>query len=222
MPVYDYIPATDQGFRDWATVFASQLSSSPSAFLLTAAQAASVQAVVDDFVAKYQIAIAPETRTKATIIAKDDSRTVAENLCRQYAIIIKETPGISDENKVNAGVRPVNPNREPIDCPQTSPILTIIGNTPGAQSLQYRDPTEPLSRARPFGASELQLFLAISTTENAPLADARFIGKFTRNPISVEFNEPDNGKFATYYSRWASVRGETGPWSLPVSMAIAA
>jgi hypothetical protein len=222
MPTNDYIPSEDSGFRDWATVFASHLTGNPPAYLLSPAQALSVQSAVDDFVAKYQIAIDPATRTKANIIAKDDARSIAETLCRQYAMIIKETPGISDEDKVNAGVRPPNPSKQPIDCPQTSPIVTIIGNTPGSQTLQYRDPTEPLSRARPFGASELQMFLAISETENAPLSQAKFIGKFTRNPISVEFTEADNGKFATYYGRWASVRGETGPWSLPVSMAIAA
>ena len=46
--------------------------------------------------------------------------------------------------------------------------------------------------------------------------------KFTRNPIVVPFAEADDGKIATYYGRWASVRGEVGPWSLPVSMRIAA
>jgi len=218
----DYIPREDAQFRTWATQFAAYISANASAFLLSSAQAASIQSVVDDFDAAYLVATAEATRTKPTIIAKDDARSIAESLCRQYAIIIKETPGISDEDKVAAGVRPVNPNRDPIQCPQTSPIVTIIGNTPSAQTLEYRDPTEPASKAKPFGASELQLFLAIAETENSPLADARFVGKFTRNPIAVEFDEGDNGKFATYYARWASVRGEVGPWSLPVSMAIAA
>src|SRR5687767_5786393 len=44
-----------------------------------------------------------------------------ESLCRQYAMFIKDNAGITDGDKVNIGVRPENPNREPIECPQTSP-----------------------------------------------------------------------------------------------------
>jgi hypothetical protein len=64
--------------------------------------------------------------------------------------------------------------------------------------------------------------LGIGTEEPAPLSACQFYGKFTRNPINVEFSETDDGKMATYYARWASVRGETGPWSLPATMRIAA
>jgi uncharacterized small protein (DUF1192 family) len=189
---------------------------------LTSAQGLSIQAAVDDFVDKLAICSNEATRTRPTVAAKDDARSACESLCRQYAILIKDNAGISDDDKIAIGVRPVNPNREPVDCPQTSPLLNIIGATPGSQTLRYADSNTPDSKAKPFGASELQIFLAVGTTENAPLSDARFYGKFTKNPIAVEFGEADNGKFATYYARWASVRGETGPWSVACSMAIAA
>lgn len=218
----DYIPATDSGFRDWASVFASHLTTDPALYMMTAAEALSVQNAVDDYVDAYQIAIDPDTRTKQAIIDKDDARSIAETLCRQYAILIKENAGISDGDKVNAGVRPINPNREPIEVPQSSPLLNILGNTPGTQTIRFSDTTTPDSRAKPFGASELQLFLAVGDTEPAPISDAQFYGKFTRNPIGVDFSETDDGKMATYYARWASVRGETGPWSLPATMRIAA
>ena len=39
----DYIPPTDQGFRDWATVFAAQLTASPALYMMTAAEALAVQ-----------------------------------------------------------------------------------------------------------------------------------------------------------------------------------
>jgi hypothetical protein len=217
-----YIPAKDADFRNWATVFASSLSANPALFMMTPAEAAGVQDAVDNFVAAYQIAITPETRTKQTIIDKDDARSICESLCRQYAILIKENAGITDGDKVNAGVRPVNPDREPIFCPTTPPLLNILGNLPGTQTLRFSDSTTPDSKAKPFGASELQLFLAIGTEEPAPISSAQFYGKFTRNPIEVDFTEADDKKTATYYARWASQRGEVGPWSLPVTMTIAA
>ena len=177
---------------------------------------------MDEFVAALLVATTETTRTKPNIIAKDDAREIAETLIRQYAGLIKDNSGISDEDKVAIGVRPINPNREQIDCPQTQPLMNIISSTQGLQELRYADSTTPDSRAKPFGASELQLFRAISTTENAPLADAKFYAKFTKNPVVVTFDEADDGKVATYYARWAGPRGDVGPWSVPVSMRIAA
>jgi hypothetical protein len=222
MAATDYIPAEDAQFSLWAQAFAAGISSNPALYQISAAQAASIQGVVNAFVTALLTATTETTRTKATIIGKDDAREVAEGLCRQWAILIKDNAGITDGDKVNIGVRPVNPNREPIQCPQTSPLLSVLGNTPGSQTLRFADTNTPDSKAKPFGASELQLFLAIGTTEPAPLSEARFYAKVTRNPIAVEFAEGDDGKIATYYARWASVRGEVGPWSLPASMRIAA
>jgi hypothetical protein len=80
----------------------------------------------------------------------------------------------------------------------------------------------PDSPAKPFGASELQLFRAVGTTPATDPNAAQFYGKFTKNPMAINFNPADNGKQATYFARWASRRGEVGPWSNPISMAIAA
>jgi hypothetical protein len=222
MPSDDYVPHDDDAFRTFAENFVSGISSSPSLYMLTSGQAASIQSVTDNFVEKLAISSNEATRTRQTIADKDDSRSICESLIRQYAMLIKDNGGITDGDKINIGVRPINPNREPIECPQTSPLLSILGATPGVQTLRYADTLTPDSKAKPFGASELQLFVAIATTEPAPLADARFFAKFTKNPIVVPFAEADDGKIATYYGRWASVRGEVGPWSLPVSMRIAA
>jgi hypothetical protein len=100
--------------------------------------------------------------------------------------------------------------------------VSIIAATPGIQTLRYADSTTPDSSAKPFGATELQLFVVVGTAPASDPEAASFYGKFTRNPIAVSFPPADNGKQATYFARWASRRGETGPWSLPVTMAIAA
>lgn len=218
----DYIPREDAQFSLWAQAFASGISANPALYMLTPAQATFIQNQVNTFVAALLVASNENTRTKPTIAAKDDARSICENTCRQYAIDIKNNEGITDAAKLAIGVRPINPDRNPIECPQTSPLLAILGNTPGSQTIRYADTNTPDSAAKPFGASELQLYLGISTTEPAPFSACQFYGKFTKNPINVEFSEVDDGKMATYYARWASVRGETGPLSLPQSMRIAA
>ena len=68
----------------------------------------------------------------------------------------------------------------------------------------------------------LQLFVAVS---DAPVMDptqSHFRGEFTRRSASVGFDAAQSGKIATYFGRWAGPRGDVGPWSLPISMRIAA
>ena len=219
----DYIPQTDEGFRTWAENFAQSISLDPAKFMMTPAQAASIQAAVDNFVAKLAIATNEFTRTSVTIADKDDALSAAKTLCRQYAIDLKFNEGIADGDKIGVGVRPVNPDREPIDCPSTPPLINVLGNLPGTQTIRYADSSTPDSAAKPFGASELQLFLGVTEGETpATIAQSQFYGKFTRNPVQVDFDETQDGKLATYYARWASARGETGPWSVPVSFRLAA
>jgi hypothetical protein len=221
MPSNDYIPRNDDAFSLYAQTFAQNLTDRPALYMVTPAQAAAVQGVVDDFVAKLLICSNEGTRTKQTIADKDDARSIAESMIRQYAIDIKNNEGITDGDKLTIGVRPINPDREPIDCPTTPPLINVLGNLPGTQTVRYVD-ADTGEKAKPFGASELQLFRGVGTVENMPLAQCQFYGKFTRNPIEVAFDEADDGKIATYYARWASVRGDVSPFSSPASFRIAA
>lgn len=222
MATSDYIPASDDGFRTFAENFAANITANPALYMLTPAQASSIQGVVDDYVARLAVSSNETTRTRTTIADKDDARSVAETMIRQYAIDIKYNEGITDGDKLAIGVRPVNPNREPIDPPTTQPLLNVLGNLPGVQSLRYADSGTPDSRAKPFGVTELQLFRGVGATEPLPLSECRFYGKFTRNPVDVTFTETDDGQIATYYGRWATAKGDVGPWSVPVSFRIAA
>jgi hypothetical protein len=64
--------------------------------------------------------------------------------------------------------------------------------------------------------------VAVGTAPTIDPNTATFYGAVTRNPVPVAFNPADNGKQATYFARWADRKGQVGPWSLPVTMAIAA
>src|ERR1051325_8689115 len=173
-----YMPNEDAQFSIWAQAFANGISDDPARFMLSPAQAASIQTVVDAFVAALLVASTESTRTKPAIISKDNARSVCESLCRQYAMLIKQNDGIADEDKVSIGVRPENPTRTPIDCPQSVPLLNIVAATPGAQTVRFADSVDPENRAKPFGASEILLFCAITDGPNpAPFTDAKFVGK---------------------------------------------
>lgn len=218
----DYIPATDDGFRTWAETFAQNIQLDPNVYQFTAADATTISDAVDEFVAALAVADNPMTRTTSNITIKDTKRNAAEALCRQYAVQIKYNNGITDDAKIDIGVRPVNSSREPIYCPQSSPLINVTGNTPGAQTVRYADSLAPESRGKPFGAAALQLFVYIGDAATVNEDDASFLGLYTKNPVVVAFDPADDGKMATYFARWSGKRGDVGNWSLPVSMRIAA
>lgn len=218
----DYIPAPDADFRTWAESFRDGINADPGKYFLTTTDATTITSVVDDFVDKLTISSNEMTRTKVTIADKDDARVTCEELLRQYAIDIKNNEGISDGDKIAIGVRPINTNREPIDAPGTSPLLNILGATPGNQTLRYSDTLTPDSRSKPFGVIGLELYRGLTDEGEAALSACQFTGLQTRNPIDSEFDEAEDGKMATYYARWVNAKGEAGPWSLPVSMRVAA
>lgn len=217
-----FIPAQDPQALIWMQSFANTLSANVGTYFISAADAATISSAVAAFAAALAISSEPSTRTPVTINDKDEARNAAEQVCRQFAILIKYNAGIGNGAKIAAGVRPVNPDREPIECPQSSPALNVVASTPGSQTLRYTDALTPDTRAKPFGATELQLFCVVGEEPATNPDNAKFMGKFTKNPVSVEFGAADNGKQATYFARWSSRKGEVGPWSLPVSMAIAA
>lgn len=208
-----FIPAPDGLALTWFQTFAAGLSASPGTYGLGPADAANITAAVDAYAAAYAVALDPAQRTKVAVSNKDATRANAEALCRQVASLIKYNNGISDSDKVAVGVRPVNPSRSPINVPASSPLLNVIGATPGSQTVRYADSNSPDRPAKPFGAAQIQVFVAVGT---APVADpdtAQFYGAFTKNPIAVGFDPADDGKVATYFARWASRRGDVGPWS---------
>jgi hypothetical protein len=218
----DYIGRTDAQALQWMQTFSSGLQSDPAKYFVAPIQAAAIVAAVDLFAAGLADAVDPDQRTSVVIAAKDEARNNAEQLCRQFALQIKMNGGISNPDKMAIGVRPVNPSRDPINCPATSPILSIIAATPGAQTLRFADSMTPETGKKPFGATELQLFVHVADTATEDPDAASFYGKFTKNPVGVAFSPTDKGKEATYFARWGDRKGSVGPWSLPVTMTIAA
>ena len=218
----DFMPRKDADLLIWLQSFSSGISSSPATYELTASDAATIATAVQEYADALALAEAPLTRTPGNIAAKDTKRDLAKAICREYAIQIKYNNAISNQSKLDIGVRPVNTSREPIYCPVTSPLINVKGATPGAHTLTFADSMDPNKRAKPFGAAGLQLFAYIGDEPTLNEDDASFIGMYTKNPIAVAFDPTDDGKCATYFARWVGKRGDVSNWSLPVGMRIAA
>jgi len=202
--------------------FVATLSTSPSAYMVSHADCEALQLAVNAYAVAHLAATNEATRTKSAVSLKDQTRNSAEQLCRQYATMIKHNCGISDQAKIDARVRPENRGRQKIECPMTSPAINVIAATPGVHTLRYNDAMTPESSAKPFGAVGLELFIAVGDAPVTDPKEARLYGRFTRNPVTVNFAASDDRKKVTYFGRWTSQRGGVGPWSIARSFTIAA
>jgi hypothetical protein len=219
----DYIPRNDDDALEWLLNFGQKIQAQPSLYQLTPADADGIVAVVEEFETALDALGTPETKRNPVLISdKNDARTAAEQMCRQFAIAIKFNAAISDSAKIAAGVRPVNPNRDPIPAPVTSPLLSIYGAGYATHTVRFVDSETPETRQKPYGVKQMQLFVHVGDEPLTIPEEAKFHGLYTKSPIGIAFDASDVGKQASYVARWCTMTGEVGPWSSPVHMSIAA
>ena len=215
------IPRQDALAVNYINTFANTIAADPAAYMLQVADAAALQLAASNLQSVYTAATTPATRNELTIAHKDEMRTAAEALVRLYAIQIKYNQAISTADKEAIGVSQPNPSRSPRPVPATQPTLSVKGALTGSHTVTFVDSLND-KKAKPFGAQTVELRVAITEEGTSDVNLAKTYGLFSKNPIGVAFEHEDNQKTATYWARWANVRGQVGPWSNPVSMTIAA
>jgi hypothetical protein len=218
----NYMGSTDDDKRAWMLNFVAKLQAAEATYMVTGPDVTAISGAVDSFVAALTIVQQPDGRNKGTTANKNDALAAAVAICRQYARLIKYNAGISDQAKIDAGIKPPNSSSQPRPCPVSAPIISVIAATNGAQTLTYADSLDSDVRRKPEGADGIVLFRAVGTAPATNIDQAQFYRKYTTKPMPVFFDGEDNGKIATYYARWIGQRGDMSTPSAAVSMAIAA
>ncbi len=84
--------------------FSDLINAAATSYGLTSAQALSYQTLNDDYRAKFVLSQAPETRTKGTIQARNDSKFLLIQKAAELAKIIEATPTVTNQQKVDLGL----------------------------------------------------------------------------------------------------------------------
>lgn len=210
----------------WLQNFRDQIVDSPITYGLTSADATDLDTAVTAFRDAWDLAgvegrtaVNPGSYTQPNRAAMYAARNNALSIARPFAVQIQANPGISDEDKLDAGVVPRNFNRNPLFVPSTAPVISFLQAGIGTHLLAFADETTPSSKRKPFGAAALQLFVGLGSG-SLPVNDLRFYQQFSRNPSVVAFDPGDAGQTATYAARWVGRRGDTGPWSASITATV--
>jgi len=217
---YIGIPTREAQLSSWAQNFSDVINASPSAYGLSLTDAANIKTANDNFQSALVASNTPDTRTQGAVQSKNDFKNAMLATVRAYYVIIQNDPGVTDDNKLAAGVKVKSQARTRREAPVSQPILSLIAATPLQQTLRFADATTPDKRHRPAGAVSLQLWIVIGDAPSSDPTAAHFIGNVTRQPAAIDFEPADAGKTATVWGRWQGVRGDVGPWSNGVSMRV--
>lgn len=228
-----YIPAKDADLLAWSDNFAALITASPSTYGLVAGDAAAINAVNTPWDAAYAAAVSPATRGPMTVQDKNSAKAALLAVCRPYALQVRNNAGVSDADKVALGLTVPSTSRTPILAPQTQPLIQIVAATPLSHTLRFSDSNSPQLRGKPFGAKACAFVVSYATTigtdpdaaspvaiVNSALAVPSSTGLATRQPAASVLPVAQVGKLATYWARWVGIRGDVGPWSLPVAMTV--
>lgn len=213
-----YIPVPDGAFRDWLLNFSALITASPSTFGLVTGDAVLIAAQADAYDAAYTLATDPSTRTSVTIAAKDAAKASALFVVRPYAIQISLNAGVSDEDKVAVGVTVRKTTRTPIPPPTAVPQVSFVSAVPLVTTLKIVNSDTPDTKAKPFGSIGIQVFTAVGTVAATDPAQLTYVGTFTKIPLNLEFEAPEQGKICSVAARYVTRGGspgaaKVGPWS---------
>lgn len=217
-----YMPRKDADALAWMKVFAGGLADRPGVYPVTPDEVAVVGEAVEAFAAALATAREPATRTTVAVTQKDEARLAAEDACRPIYARVRLDKSVDDADKIAIGVRPMKTAYARLAAPDTAPLLAQGDLSWSAYEINYLTATGMTGRAKPAGATQLQVFRAVGDAPATSIEQAAYFRSVSRSPMRVEYTAADNGKVATYFARWVTRRGEVGPWSAPLSVRVAA
>jgi hypothetical protein len=125
----------------------------------------------------------------------------------------------TDDALAGIGVSRRNPTQTPTATPTEAPEFTLESVKPGIVNVRFREAGSASPRARLASAIGVQVSVVNGVAapvdgeaDNAPNVFA------SRNPAAL--NSSGWPASVRLYARWITQRGQTGPWSLPLSIAV--
>ncbi|MEZ6126122.1 MAG: hypothetical protein R3C49_23585 [Planctomycetaceae bacterium] len=216
------VPKREGDFEQFIRTFVKRMIQDPLAYHITAERAEEYQTGMVNWLDKVDAATVARDAAKAATDAKDEARRSLEELVRTGIRMIQADPGITNEARLEAGLPVHKTTRTPVPPPSTAPTGQVLATERLEQSVMYSDALTPTRRGRPEGVTGCEVYVAVSDTPPSDPKAYRFVGVSTRSPELVTFESEDGGKTANYLLRWINSRGETGPWSQPISATVPA
>jgi hypothetical protein len=217
----DFIPRKDEDFLRWSTNFMTALSGIAQRVAFPEATRKALTALQTTFVTKYNVAVAPATRTKASIDEKTEARDAFEKELRQnIREYLTNNHLVTDADRDNLGLPIHKSSHTPSPVAKTYPEFNVDSGTIRRLTIHFFDQGSVKSKAKPAGRHGAEIRWAILDTPPADVKDLAHSSFDTRTPFTLEFEEHERGKTVCFCLCWENTRGKKDPWSEIVSAII--
>lgn len=209
----DYIPSQEARLVTWSTNLKLKTAADAVAYGLTVAMATAYGLKHDAFVAAYQLANDPETRSPSNIKGKDLAKATLIQAARQIARLVQASP-VTDQQREELGLPVRDAEPTPVGPPAQPPLVTLVSASGRTIRIRLQDPLAPTRRGKPAGVAGAAVFSFVGETPPPTLADWRFEGNTSRTTVDVAFPASvPNWSKVWIAARWFTARLQDGPAS---------
>lgn len=209
-----FLPSTDAGLLNWSANLSRKILEDPSAYGLDQSQCDAFALAQAEYASALRIANTPDTRTKISIIQKNQARECLKTAARLINAIVKSQPNVSDAQKAEL-LLTVPTKRSKVPPPVDVPLITVIsviGRTVRVK-LRRRDGER---RAWPDGVQGAAIF-SYAGSEISGDSVFQFQMNITSKEAEIDFPRtlpPGTNVWLT--ARYFNRRQELGPACPPI------
>ncbi|MDR2824192.1 MAG: hypothetical protein LBB41_03210 [Prevotellaceae bacterium] len=210
--------SSDANFNVFQMNLAKYFSLTHTEFTMSVDEGKKVAALSNKWSEVYAKIINPSTKTKITVLAKNDARKELVAFLRVMVNkYIQSNNAIIDEIRKELGLTVKDKVRTPVPVPTGIPFLTIDFSKSRIHSVFFgtSDPTgkEKVSRRKPKGVKGCKIAYKIGLPEPTSTNELNFSVLGTNSPSVLDFNFEQVGLTVFYSACWFNEKGETGQWS---------
>jgi hypothetical protein len=184
----DYLPRKQSEFVQWSRNFTARVEAAPGSFGLDAAQAAAHRALHDAFIAAYEVAVDPGTRTRTAVSQKNAARTALIEHTRMLVKIVQAAPATTNAMRSLLRITVADAEPTPVPAPSAAPELAITSVTGRRAALRLIDPNAGARWGKPEGVFGAMIYGCVSEDEPPEALDRwTLLTAATRMHIELEF-----------------------------------
>lgn len=212
-----YIPRKDSELVTFSLNLSTKINLDPTIYGLTITQASDYAALQTAYSNAYTVANTDSTRTKPTIVAKDEARAALVESTRQLVDIVQAYPGTTNEMRADLQITIRDTEPTPAPIPSTKPDMSIESTSGRTIRIRLRDADNPTSLGRPDGVAGANIMYYVG--ETAPSLSTEWVfGSMAGRPTTtliIPGTVPAGSKiWITAF--WFNTRKQVGPFATPL------
>jgi len=213
----NFYDGTDAELASGTQIFSAAIVGDEALWGLTVGQSGSYSALSGQFIAAYNTAINPATRTKGAVNAKNVLRSQLRIAARDLVSIINGNPIVTDQMKIDVNLHVRDTSPTPIPAPETAPLINVIQVAGSVATITLRDVENQDKRARPRGVAGANVFSFVGDNPPASPSQWQFEGQVTKTKFELDLGSELEAATKVWLTAcWYNPRTETGPVSDPI------